>query len=215
MLYVTQRPGSSRLAISVNSLATGSHAPVIFRAPGFRSPDLVTSGTEGGLRASRATGIRTTTEVSERPYNRTETVRVCIAPSGKRPARSALAARLITASEGPEELGTAPGRSRPAANWTAPPTPHISETAIAAKIPLDSCDMMRSSLAPWRSGTQRERNRRVLSADDHLTVSKNICRRRERLWGLCLIPATGYPPCPIDRRCGGRRWGFQPRPGFF
>jgi len=72
-LYVTQRPGSSRLAISVNTLTTGSHATVIFRSPGFRSPDRFTSGAEGALRASRATGMRTTTEVSARPYNRTET----------------------------------------------------------------------------------------------------------------------------------------------
>jgi hypothetical protein len=206
MLYVTQRPGSSRLAISVNTLTTGSHATVIFRSPGFRSPDLVTSGTEGALRASRATGIRTTTDVSERPYNRTETARVCIAPSGKRPARSALAARLITASDGPEELGTAPERSRPAANWTAPPTPHISETAIAAKIPLDSCDMMRRPSPHGDQGTQRERNGGVRSTGYHLTVFKNICRGRERLSGLSVIPAAGYPPCPIDRRCGARLW---------
>jgi len=149
--YVTQRPGSSRLAISVNTLTTGSHATVIFRSPGFRSPDRVTSGAEGALRASRATGMRTTTEVSARPYNRTETARVCTPPSDRRPARAALAARLITASDVAEEPGIGPERSRPAANWTAPPTPHVSETAIAAKIPLDSCDMMRSSLAPWRS----------------------------------------------------------------
>src|SRR6478752_711402 len=126
--YVTQRPGSSRLAISVNTLTTGSHATVIFRSPGFRSPDRVTTGTEGALRASRATGMRTTTEVSARPYNRTETVRVCTAPSGRRAARSALVARLIRASDIPAELGVAPERSRPAANWTAPPTPHSSET---------------------------------------------------------------------------------------
>src|SRR6266403_3651730 len=119
MHYVTQRPGSSRLAISVNTLTTGSHATAIFRSAGFRSPDLVTSGTEGVLRASRATGMRTTTEVSERPYNRTETVRVCIAPSGRRAARSALAARLTSASDGPAELGAAPERSRPAANGAA------------------------------------------------------------------------------------------------
>src|SRR6266403_374401 len=160
MLYVTQRPGSSRLAISVNTLTTGSHATVNFRSRGFRSPDLVTSGAEGALRASRATGMRTTTDVSERPYKRTETVRVRIAPSGRRAARSVLAARLMEASAVPEELGVAPERSRPAANWTAPPTPHISETAIAAKIPLDSCDMMRSSLAPWRSGDTTRTERR-------------------------------------------------------
>src|SRR6266403_4568102 len=141
MHYVTQRPGSSRLAISVNTLTTGSQATVNFRSPGFRSPDLVTGGAEGALRASRATGMRTTTEVSERPYNRTETVRVCIAPSGRRAARSALAARLMEVSDVPEEFCVAPERSRPAANWTAP-TPHVSETASAAKIPLDSCDMM-------------------------------------------------------------------------
>jgi hypothetical protein len=160
MLYVTQRPGSSRLAISVNTLTTGSQATVNFRSPDFRSPDLVTTGADGALRASRPTGMRTTTEVSERPYNRTETARVGVAPSGSRAARSALAARLMEASDVAEELGVAPERSRPAANWTAPPTPHISETAIAAKIPLDSCDMMRSSLAPWRSGDTTRTERR-------------------------------------------------------
>ena len=157
---MTQRPGSSRLAISVNTLTTGSQATVNFRSPGFRSPDLVTGGAEGALRASRATGMRTTTEVSERPYNRTETVRVCVAPSGTRAARSALAARLMEASDVPEGFCVAPERSRPAANWTAPPTPHVSETAIAAKIPLDSCDMMRSSLAPRRSQDTTRTERR-------------------------------------------------------
>src|ERR1700722_17732626 len=37
----------------------------------------------------------------------------------------------------------------------------------------------------------------------------------ERSKGLRVISAAGYPPCPIDRRCGARLWWWQPRPQFF
>ena len=175
---MTQRPGWSCLAISVNTLTTGSQATV-----NFRSPDFINNGAEGPLRASRATGMRTRTDVSESPYNRSEIVRVGTAAApAPRAARSALAARLMEASDVLGEFCVAPERSRPDANWTAPPTPHISETASAANNPLDSCDMMRSSLAPWRSGTQRERDGPVLKAGYHLTV----CKKNSRGWGTTL-----------------------------
>src|SRR4030088_3347370 len=185
-------------------LTTGSHATAI-----LRSPDFVTAGAEGLLRAW-ATGMRMRTEVSESTSSRSEIVCVCTGCPSMPAARSALAARLIsilvililvavsralTVSCGPRE------RSRPNANWT---TPHVSETAIAAKTPLYSCDMFRSSLAPWRS--QRERNSVVLKDGYHLTVFKKYSGGRNDSGELCVIPAAGYPPCPIDRRCGARLW---------
>src|SRR3981189_3981398 len=139
-------------------LTTGLHATALLRAPDFD-----TAGAEVLLRAW-ATGMRMRTEVSESTSSRSEIVCVCTGRATTPTARSALAARLIsilvililvavsralTVYCGPRE------RWRPNANWT---TPHVSETAIAAKTPLDSCDMFRPSLAPWRSRAQPERN---------------------------------------------------------
>jgi len=31
---------------------------------------------------------------------------------------------------------------------------------------------------------------------------------------LRVIPAVGYSPCPINRRCRARLWWCQPRPAF-
>src|SRR3982074_136880 len=185
-------------------LTTGSHATAI-----LRSPDFVTAGAEGLLRAW-ATGMRMRTEVSESTSSRSETFWVCPGRANRPPARSALAARLISillilvAVSGALTLSCGPReRSRPNANWTMP---HVNETAIAAKTPLDSCDMFRPSLAPWRSRAQRERNSVVLGNGYHLTVFKKYSEGRNDSGELCVIPAAGYPPCPIDRRCGARLW---------
>src|SRR4030081_3196675 len=187
-------------------LTTGSHATAI-----LRSPDFDTAGAEGLLRAW-ATGMRMRTEVSESTSSRSEIVCVCTGRATMPTARSALAARLIsisvililvavsralTVSCGPRES------SRPNANWT---TPHVSETALAAKTPLYSCDMLRSPLAPRRSRTQRERNSLVLKDGYHLTVFKKYSGGRNDSGQLCVIPAAGYPPCPltgdVGRGCG-------------
>src|SRR6266702_7495314 len=86
-----QRPGSSRLATSVNTLTGGSQATVAFRACGF------TAGAGTLLRASCVTGrrIRTRirTEVSVSTPCRSEIVRVGAAEATA--ARLALAARLM------------------------------------------------------------------------------------------------------------------------
>src|SRR5438105_2812941 len=70
--YVTQRPGCSNFATSVSTLTVGSQATAILRS-GLRSAGLVAGG--GRLRASFATGTRTTIEVSTRLSTFIEIVR--------------------------------------------------------------------------------------------------------------------------------------------
>src|ERR1700737_4359426 len=99
-----------------------------------------------------------------------------MAGAATRAARSALAVRLMVVSGAVVCWG--PGRSRPDANWTAP---NVSATALALKIPLDSCGMFGSSLAPMAvrdttrtdDGSSRHRH--------HLTVFKKISEGRERI----------------------------------
>src|SRR5260370_6925125 len=66
---VTQRPGCSCLATSVNTLTTGSHPTVT-----LRSPDFSKEGAEEPLRDACATGTRTRTEASDRPSGQIEIV---------------------------------------------------------------------------------------------------------------------------------------------
>src|SRR5260370_776210 len=87
---VTQRPGWSCLATSVNTLTTGSHATVT-----LRSPDFSKEGAEEPLRDACATGTRTRTEVSDRPSGRIEIVCVSTPDRATPAARSALTARLM------------------------------------------------------------------------------------------------------------------------
>ena len=138
VLQVTQRPGSSCFATSVNTLTTGSHATVA-----FRSPDLVNEGAEEllpvSMRLSLTTGRRTRIEVSERLSSRNEIVRVCAAGPATPVARSVLAARLIAAAGVSNSFCAPEMRSRPDANCAAPT---VSETPIAAKIPVASFDML-------------------------------------------------------------------------
>src|SRR5450759_994401 len=95
-------------------------------------------GAEELLRASRATGIRTRTEVSERLSSPSRIVRVGSADAFTPASRSALAARLMSDAGVPAVSWGPPVRSRPAANGIAP---SVSEMAIAPKIALDVCDM--------------------------------------------------------------------------
>jgi hypothetical protein len=132
-LQVTQRPGSSRLEISVSTLTTASHAS-------FRSPDLPSEVS----RAAWATGTRTSIEVSERPSSRSEIV--CVRPAGAdtTAARSALASRLMPmpAADDEEtwevEASEALLRLRPEAICAAL---NISETANTPRIPLDKASV--------------------------------------------------------------------------
>ena len=191
---VTQRPGSSSLATSVNTLTTGSHAT-------FRSPGLANKVS----RAAWATGTRTSTDVSERPSSRSEIVCVRAADAGTPAARSALAARLMPAPadyQGNLQNGdceTRP-RSRPEANCTAP---NVSETADAPRIPLnrawlETCDMLRppSFVAPRRSDKQRDGNREVLRVGHHLTVYEKKSWRRGTTPGAARHPASRLFPLP-------------------
>src|SRR5712664_1362243 len=144
---VTQRPGSSRLATSVSTLTGGSQATVVFRACGF-----ATGGAGTLLRASFptsfVTGRRIRTEVAVSASSRSEIVRVGAAEPAAPLARSALAARLM-ASEVTAEAWVPP-RSR----FAARAAPNVSETAIAPKIPLDSCDIALPARGPSPHGDQ-------------------------------------------------------------
>jgi len=90
LAQVTQRPGSSRLAISVKTLTDGSQATVAL-------PDFI--GREAGarLRLSDTSGMRISTEVLARSLSRNDTVWVWIAGPAARTPRSVLAARLMEA----------------------------------------------------------------------------------------------------------------------
>ena len=109
--HVTQRPGSSCLATSVNTLTTGSQATAAVPLP-----DFTIEGADEPLRAISAAGTRTSTEVSERPWSRSEIVRVRAAGVASRASRSALAARLIVLTIGPVLVCGLPVRSSPDAN---------------------------------------------------------------------------------------------------
>ena len=202
---VTQRPGSSCLATSVNTLTTGSHAT--FRPPGLANEV---------SRAAWASGTRISTDVSERPSSRSEIVRVRRADADTPVGRSALAERLMPAPEDSKETcktgacETRP-RSRPEANCTAP---NVSKTADAPKIPLikawlETCDMLRPPLfiAPRRPVKQRDGNHGVLKAGDHLTVyEKNSLAAGTTPGAQASSRQPVIPPAPlagdVGRGCG-------------
>ena len=105
---VTQRPGSSCLATSVKTLTTGSHATVILRSPDFRN-----AGAEEPLREAWATGTRTKTEVSDRPYGRIEIVCISTPDRATPAARSVLTSRLMVVTGMLTGFCKAADRSRP------------------------------------------------------------------------------------------------------
>src|SRR6202165_5469445 len=131
--HVTQRPGASCFAISVRTLTAGSQATAILPLAAFSS-----EGAEEPLSAAWATGIRTSTEVSETPFNCSEMVWVGVGDTATPAARSVLVARLMAVKGVPAEACRSPVRSRPKANCAAP---NVSETANTAKIPRENCDM--------------------------------------------------------------------------
>lgn len=138
LAQVTQRPGCSCFATSVNTLTGGSHATARLRS----DDGLIMEGAAGPLRACLAAGIRITTEVAERLSSRSDIVRVGTDATAA-VARSVLAARLMMASEVTAcarvpVKSRVPARSRPHAT-----APKASEMVIAAKIPFDNRDMIR------------------------------------------------------------------------
>ena len=74
-LQVMQRPGCSSLATSVSTLTVGSQATAILLRSGLRGACLVAAG-GGRLRASLATGTRTSTDLSVMLSTFSEIVRV-------------------------------------------------------------------------------------------------------------------------------------------
>ena len=87
------------MAISVNTLTTGSQATVCLRSAGF-----VTGGARKVLRAFSAAGMRRTIDVAESPSSRSEIVCVRAGDPATRARRSALAPRLMDASGAIEEF---------------------------------------------------------------------------------------------------------------
>ena len=155
-----------------------------------------------------AIGMRISTDVSGRPFSRSEIVCVRTAGPAARASRSALTARL--ADCGVLAESEVPERSRPDANWTAL---KVSATAITPKVPLQISGMFKPAVicvAPWRSTTQRQRNRGVQGANYHLTVSKKYLEKIIGGWndsGACASSRQPViPPAPltgdVGRGCG-------------
>src|ERR1700738_1000853 len=195
---VTQRPGGSSLATSVNTLTTGSQATVTLRSPDFSSV-----GTEEWPWVAWATGMRTRTDISACPFSRSEIVRVRMSGRATPAARSTLAARLTAVAGVPCGSCTPPERSRPNASGTAL---SVSETAIAAKTPRDSCGMV---VDPSPDGDQRHNAREPAGFSGRLSLN----RVQKYLEGAGTSPGVWessrqpvIPPAPltgdVGRGCG-------------
>lgn len=140
------------MATSVRTLTTGSQATV-----GVPAPDFSEAGEDASLRVAWAAGMRTSTDVSDAPLSCSEMVRIGAPQTDAAAIRSALANRLTAMAGGVLETGgleigwTAPERSRPIANCTAP---KVNESAIVPKIPVVNLDMAAPAIRGRPCGDQ-------------------------------------------------------------
>ena len=217
---VTHFPGCSSFATSVSTLTTGSQATILFAAFGrrFRSRlgGLLIARFLLGGNADQDRGVGEALDLHHDGAGGTGRARhdgLAVALGGAvdfgRPAR--FRQRL-------EPAGQTFVRSWPAANCTAP---SAVVTASAPKMALKICDMCVRPSPHGDCGTNAGRRSRFRHPGSKLTVRKLrrvpsaiffvgnpnfFWEAPEQLRRPGVIPAAGYPPCPIDRLQRARPW---------